>query len=417
MKEALIKSLKYIVICLSVIAASACLWAQEDDGQSNVRENPNIVDCDSVHSVQKIEYPSYINLDANHIDLNGDDWEDLCKTLSRAGEERVSIVHIGDSHLQADMATAVVRRRLGERFGSAGRGLIVPFKLAGTNEPSDYAIKSNAEVSQARLLKTPWPVEMGFTGIGVKPAKKQFELSFWALEPFDSIAVYFNGECDLRVDSLDAQYAKGLTAISLTDTCSAITLNFESEQAVSIHGINLIRGNKGVNYHVIGNNGATYGTYNGVKGFERDVAALEPSLIIISLGTNEAFGRTTDAELRTQMRTMIQGLRRECPGAKFLITTPAECQRRTYRGKGRNRRRAGFAINMDVKRLRNAIIEFGKAEGIAVYDFYAVAGGDGSSSKWLNDGKMNRDRIHLLKPGYMVQGHLLADALLEKFEN
>ena len=44
--------------------------------------------------------------------MNGADWSVLRHRLAHADSSRVSIVHIGDSHLQADMATSVVRRRL-----------------------------------------------------------------------------------------------------------------------------------------------------------------------------------------------------------------------------------------------------------------------------------------------------------------
>jgi len=56
--------------------------------------------------------------------------------------QEVRIVHIGDSHIQADLLTGPLRGLLQHRFGMAGRGLIFPFPLAGTNAPLDLGFQS-----------------------------------------------------------------------------------------------------------------------------------------------------------------------------------------------------------------------------------------------------------------------------------
>ncbi len=112
---------------------------------------------------------------------------------------------------------------------------------------------------------------------------------------------------------------------------------------------------------------------------------------------------------------MVNNLRYECPDAKLLITTPSECQRKivTRRRKGRRRRYTSYLVNANINRLRNVILNFGKEHGIPVYDFYDVAGGEGSSFKWLKDQYLNKDRIHLTHSGYNLQGNLFTDALEE----
>ena len=413
------KIVKYIVIFAAIFIPAAFLWAQTDESQADLRISPDMEagQEDAQAGAAKVTYPSYINLDANCIEMNGDDWSDLAEMLDSASVRRINIVHIGDSHLQADMATAVTRTRLGNRYGSAGRALITPFKLAGTNEPVDYSVKSNVAFEQSRLLKTPWPTAMGFTGVGIRPRASQFDLSISAGEPFDSVEIFYTGE-SLEVIGHECSSSRGITSFSLGSASCDVNLRLSSPSTVDIHGFNLIKGKAGVAYHVIGNNGATYGTYNGIRGFAEDVSRLSPSLIVISLGTNEAFGKVSDSEMKSQMRTLINSLKVSCPEAHFLLTTPSECQRRTSRATRRRKSRTvSYAVNDNVKRLRNSIIQFGKAEGIPVYDFYAVAGGDGSSAKWLKDGNMNSDRIHLLRPGYTIQGHLFTDALEEAVDN
>ena len=62
--------------------------------------------------------------------------------LKRSGEGQVNIIHLGDSHIQADFLTNVVRKNLQREFGNAGRGLVVPARVAGTNEPLNFRSSS-----------------------------------------------------------------------------------------------------------------------------------------------------------------------------------------------------------------------------------------------------------------------------------
>lgn len=402
------------ILSISLILATLTLCAQNDATQATLRENPDIESTKgNLYVAPAIEYPSYINLKANHIDMNGADWSGLAAQIKSADSTRVNIVHIGDSHLQADMGTAVTRTRLGDHYGYAGRALVVPFKLAGTNEPVDYAITSPTPMTQARLLKTPWPIEMGFTGIAIQPEMLRFTLELSTRTPFDSIAVYYSGATPrpLNIDKYDSG-AAGVLGIALDDTTSSAAIEFESAEPVQIHGFSLLNGDKGLAYNVIGNNGATFGTYNGVDGFAERISQFDPALIIISLGTNEAFNNISSDEMRQTIETMLNDIRRTSPNTKLLLTTPSECQRKTTRRR-RRRSRVRYAINHNVKRMRDVILDVAEEQGIPVYDFYAVAGGNGSSNKWLADKTLNTDHIHLTRNGYTLQGHLFTDALEE----
>ena len=111
--------------------------------------------------------------------------------------------------------------------------------------------------------------------------------------------------------------------------------------------------------------------------------------------------------------TFVDDVRRHNPGATLLLVTPAECQRRrSYRRRGSRRRRYGaYRVNDNIALARDVILDFGRKNNIAVYDWYDVAGGSGSSEKWIADGLLSKDRVHYTRKGYEVQGELLYDAL------
>src|SRR6218665_6047 len=56
--------------------------------------------------------------------------------LEKTKTGRVNIAHIGDSHIQADIFSGLVRQKMQLKFGNAGRGLIFPYRLAKSNEPN-----------------------------------------------------------------------------------------------------------------------------------------------------------------------------------------------------------------------------------------------------------------------------------------
>ena len=71
-----------------------------------------------------------------------------------------------------------------------------------------------------------------------------------------------------------------------------IYLTPNSEQSnFALNGIVLENDQNGIIYHAIGVNGARFSDYNKCSLFFDQIQALQPDLIIVSLGTNEAFGR------------------------------------------------------------------------------------------------------------------------------
>ena len=81
----------------------------------------------------------------------------------------MTIVHLGDSHIQAGYYSGKVMRLLQAQFGNAGRGWIAPFKLSRTNEPDDYFISSSVrEWVTGRCIQTNKKCPVGIGGIGIQ---------------------------------------------------------------------------------------------------------------------------------------------------------------------------------------------------------------------------------------------------------
>lgn len=422
-----------------------------DETDAEVRFNP-VFDNDDDDI--DIPVPSIINTAANHIIMNGADWSSVRKAVVNSGVRPMSIVHIGDSHIQADIGTGTVRELLQYDLGNAGRGIIAPLKMSGTNQPADYTFASDNSWIPAKLMSSNWNQVMGFTGTSIKFRGTEGELTFGTSErddynPFAALIIFHNGRMTVdRVtgeDGAAVQFraipSRDYTQILLATPQTRVKVYFTSTGDLTVFGASLSGERPGVYYHAIGNNGATFDTYNRIGTVGVGISPLKPDLIIVSLGCNEAFGNISESAFYRSIDRLVNNLRSANPGAQILLTTPMECHKSIYRTvtkkvkvpvkKKRSRkgkrsqskttyvtktvteRVRSYGVNTAVKPLRDVIMKYGADKGIAVYDWYTVSGGEGASNRWIDNGLFSRDRVHHSFKGYHLQGRLLYDALVE----
>jgi lysophospholipase L1-like esterase/LysM repeat protein len=94
--------------------------------------------------------------------------------LENLEENQVCIFHFGDSHLQADGFSGVVRTELQKKYGSAGRGLVFPYRLAKTNHPRDLFSQTNTTWQAKRNIIYFPDFPTGILGYGAKTSDPNF---------------------------------------------------------------------------------------------------------------------------------------------------------------------------------------------------------------------------------------------------
>ena len=374
----------------------------------------------------------YINADANVIAMNGDNWSTLRSSLASLQENNasISILQIGDSHIQADWSASVVRQRLQSEFGNAGRGCIAALRLAGTNQPEDYRLSADtAALCSSRLLAKEWKAGMGVTGVAVTFASPEHRLKIATdaeCGGFSSVTLLHQpgpGYATAIInDSLLVGEPVTPSATRYRLDCTVDSLSLRTSFDSPFSGAYLQLNSPGVEFNAIGNNGACFSSYLNIPDFAELTRVFSPSLIILSMGTNEAFGSDSDEQIYCSIDTLVQHLRKVHPSAKFLLTTPMECHKKVTRAtrrrrRGRYRKTTAFVTNRRVAEVRNVILRYGRDHKLPVWDLYVIAGGEGASAKWIADGLMNpRDHVHCLKSGYELRGALLSDALLKQLK-
>lgn len=365
-------------------------------------------------------------------------WRALFAQLDslRQGKDTViSIVQLGDSHIQAGYQSGMLMRLFHKDFGNAGRGWISPLKLCRTNEPDDYFIRSSLKNwIYARATQRKKKTSIGPGGVGLYANVSAIDMDLivtpkngagyafnevWLFQgsharPFEPTTKWKKAVSVSRSDTAICGVAVDTFRINrLTDTLNLRTVkNPDTSFRNQYFGFSLLNGNPGVLYHSIGINGAMYVNYTSEEYVCR-LAALRPALLIVSLGTNESFGRRfSKTEFASQVEAYITLVKRHMPGTALLLTTPPECYRRVTVNKKRT-----YVRNDNTEKVAEVIREVAKREGLACWDLFTATGGLNSSKAWQRAGLMRNDRIHFVKEGYFEQGRMLYRAFLNTYNN
>lgn len=353
------------------------------------------------------------------------------KKLNNSGDTVVPVVHLGDSHLQADHLSGRVRIELQKKFGNAGRGLVYPYRVARTNEPQNFKSWTNTSWGAKRVVATSNPLPIGVSGITIETfdtssvinlkIKNQEGLDYSfnkftlfhekGAHAFD-YTVCDEFSCDIGfINSLDTTsklfsssiLPKNVDHIMLT--CSARDTN---ARCARINGLMLENGNPGILYHMIGVNGAEYIHYNRSPLFWQQLGKLSPQLIIVSLGTNDAYPLSFQEDIfRNAIDSFVNLVRESSPGCSIILTTPGDSFKKT---------RKGFVRNGNMSKASRIIVNYCKENNIAYWDMFTMMGGAGSMKKWFAAGLSAKDRLHFNSRGYDLQGFLLFQALNKSFE-
>jgi lysophospholipase L1-like esterase len=343
---------------------------------------------------------------------------------SKAGQ--INIIHIGDSHIQADFLTEVVRRNLQAEFGNAGRGLIVPARVAGTNEPVNFRTFTRSNWTAKRIVHPSRPLPVGIGGITVNTTEDGASFDLVMNDPlvdysFNTVSLFYDeGLHSFNIaiqDSLANQLAlitprdkdaESFSKVVLPASYSRIALQTlkqnDAQKHASLFGLSLENGKPGVLYHSIGVNGAKYEHYSAAELFARQTKLLHPDLIIISLGTNESVEYPyVNKNFPTQISKLINSLASHNPEAEFLLITPPDAFIKKVKP------------NPGVETVRMQIIEFAVENGFAFWDMYKVNGGKSSAHEWKMRGLLRPDGIHFSREGYAHQGFLLYEAIMRGY--
>ncbi len=418
---------KLLVFILLFIIKTPLIWSQAFDDLRNYN-HPEFAKSNSEISEKK----SLINLDCNQFAFfseKSNNWlylySEIQKMIAKK-DRKLNFYHIGGSHIQADIYTHDFRTFLQSNWpGLDGeRGLVFPFGLASTNNPSNYNFSSPNNWTGFRSVSArPEDLQYGLTGAAIKCADSLIVVNFKHMRslvkpPFNRLRIYHNtgeffydmnfGSQELFVTDTYHHADLGYSEIRFSDKMDSLDIQFirtcNIATSLEIYGFEFLNDLPGITYNAIGINGAGLYTYLGNEHFLRDLKIHPPDFFAFSLGTNDAYTSYENfnpQKYKENLEEMIKLVLTVNPKCAILLTVPNDC---LFNKKH---------VNKNTNRQREVIYQLAAKYEQAVWDFYGIMGELGSSKSWKENGLMQADCVHFTAGGYHIKGSLLIDAFLK----
>lgn len=351
----------------------------------------------------------------------------LYENLILKGDGKMKIIHIGGSHIQVDIYSDRMRKRL-QTFHpgiNGGRGFIFPYRIAGTTNPSNYRVRYSGKWESCKNTEMYKQCPLGLSGITVATsdtnASFSIKLTDQSVTRYDFNMVRIFSKNDSSAFSLEVKTCCNIVEVienkelgyklyKLDQYTDSVHLSVKKEDSLQHHfilyGMSLETEDPGVVYHSIGINGAKLGSYLRCNLMKEHLKALDPDWIILSIGTNDAYSRYFKPdEYFQQYDSLVSMITEAIPDAAILLTVPNDSY--LYRR----------YVNRNTEKVKEVIGQIASRYDCGVWDFYTIMGGLNSIIAWQHFNLASRDRIHFTVNGYLLIGDLFFDAFLRSYED
>ena len=372
-------------------------------------------------------YP-FIRYDINYLEwTNADAIEPFFVKLSNADKEKVKVLHIGDSHIQADFFPGYIRENAQQVFGHGGRGFIFPYACAGTHATYDYKTYDYGLWECAKNIQHNPGLDLGIPGVTIRTTDSNAGFKFVFIrqnvihKSFNQLKIYcrqtpesfdLKMKCSGSNDTVSIDCSRNTKQGYITVKVPSVgdTIQFwidrkdTSQRYFELYGILLeSSANSGILYNSVGINGAGYTSILKQSLFPFQLAELDPDLVIIDVGANDFYPRLiVEPDFQNNLAGVIEMVRKASPKASIVVS----CSQDIYK------RSKNIAA---CKRFSEVARSVAFQKGCAFYDYYNISGGQYSMLKWLKAKLAKPDKVHLTGEGYNVKGELYLNAMLGSY--
>lgn len=345
----------------------------------------------------------------------------LYQVWKSSGSERLNVLMLGDSHLQSDIYPGQFRKRMHKLHGDAGRGLMFAFSTAKTYSSIEYNTEHTGEWTPQRAIGIAPKLPMGVRGMTCRTEMLPATLTFTFVDDvpahYDKLRIY----CKRAATSYDLFVEAGgkLTPVEVgaaTDGLPYVEvgLNPIRDRVIKLHVVQKDAMETEFEFYgmslessrthgcVVHNAGVGAARYNSILYqwlFSEQLPFFEPDVVVIDFGTNDyLYDDLIKPELEGEIRKVIATVRKGAPEAAIILTTAQDL----------------FWKEVNCKSgepFADLIHRIARDTDCAVFDWYWIAGAQGSMMRWLQNGLAQKDLVHLNKPGYQLKGNMLFDAV------
>ena len=344
------------------------------------------------------------------------------ESLNQSNKSKISIMHMGDSHIQSEIPTGVARQLLQQKYGDGGRGLVFPYSAAKTYSSIHYSSKHEGSWQYAKTLKVPPSIPLGIMGMSVKTEDSTASLTYTFNSKFPStyktLKIYCNIDSmsyDINVETDGVVYPVEIDAVRLPNNLPYVLVNVhslsnvitlkcvktaKSQKEFLFYGLEITSNDdKGIVYHSAGVGGSRFKGLLHIEKFNSHLKTINPDLVILDLGTNDfLYDDSIKSNLRAEIVEIVTNVRIATPLASILLCTTQDLY---YKQK-----------NIESCEKFSALLQ-GVAKDLdcALWDWFWISGGPKVLKNWQAEGLARTDLIHLTNSGYKVKGKLLYDGI------
>lgn len=380
-------------------------------------------------------YRSYLKENPNRIYLPNDDYtffDPLFKQLENADDEGKTyrIMHYGDSQIEMDRISSVLRQKLQEFFGGSGPNMIPAIQPVATisvsqhsNNLQRYMVYGDANrASHNRYgVMSQFSQVMGSGSISF--TQTSHSQAFEKAKEISTVSVLLGRNSQgfsatLKCDNiapetkvLAANDSVSLVTWVLPDDVKRGTINFVGN--AEIYAV-LLDGEAGVaidNVALRGCSGTIFTRINEAT-MRQSFDLLNTRLIILQFGGNRMPSISSSKNITPYMAELekqINYMKRVAPKATLLFIGPADMGR-SYNGK--------MGTWHGLPELNDSLRDMALRNNVAYWDMFHVMGGEGSMVQWVKHkpALAGPDYIHFTFTGAQEIGTNLAKSLTTYYD-
>jgi lysophospholipase L1-like esterase len=289
---------------------------------------------------------------ASALPSDADEDGDVTPTLEgrlkrQAGKRGIVILQIGDSHTSADFLTGELRRRLQARYGRGAPGYITAGHPHIGVRSSSLKITASPGWTYKSLQKVDAvSSEFWLSGYNAIATASGETMSFANDKPvnFEMIEIEVlrqpgGGKIDVKLDGVvettyDLASAKAepvvirlLPTRGATEKVREISITTTGRGPVSIASVAIYNKQSGITFNSIGYPGAQASFVNKFnnKLFANDLIRINPQIVILSFGTNEASNESLDLNnYRNSYERIVDKIKSTLPEAAIVVIGPPD---------------------------------------------------------------------------------------------
>lgn len=415
---------------------------------ADLRDSTADVDVDSVllamqKSYEMVEgssdtlryYYDYITSNPNRICLPEDDYtffDSLFVDMATAVDSgrTVRILHYGDSQLEMDRISAVLRQDLQERFGGSGPGMVpmiqriptVSLSQSASGNLTRYAMVGDSLTKKASHKRygplTQFTDVAGNGTFTFNRTKNRYSQEL--VKSISKVSVLLGQNSagfgiDLKCDTLPERKAaldsakEGVSMLTFEMPCDVEKGTIRFDGNAEIYGI-MLDGKGGVAVDNVALRGCAGFIFSSINRnvMRQSFARTDTRLIILQFGGNAMPGIASKKAISAYVKKIVMQFdyfKEVAPQAKLMFIGPADmCKSED-----------GNLITWPLLSQLNDSLKVNSLQnGVAYWDTFSVMGGPGSMKEWVNHkpALAGPDYIHFTHQGALEIGNALARSFL-----